>query len=203
MKQLGTGFREILEGMMRRRWFITAIVLITFLLLTTGIVLSIHMEMEVSQEWKELLLLMLGAFIGSYGKIIDYWFSDTDKDKLLVQKMDEEDGATLSNVNDYKESDKPVAPIIPDAFVAAAQGARELTAVKNEQSYTLQKSKQEHVQQLEADQQEHEQDMEELKLQHELKALRYCEHEWGGFNEDGQVECQKCGLFKDAWDNTH
>jgi hypothetical protein len=33
----------------------------------------------------------LGAFIGSYGKIIDYWFSDTDKDKMLVQKMDEED----------------------------------------------------------------------------------------------------------------
>jgi hypothetical protein len=39
---------------------------------------------------------MLGAFIGSYGKIIDYWFSDTDKDKMLVQKMDEEDGTTLS-----------------------------------------------------------------------------------------------------------
>lgn len=203
MKQLGSGFSELLEGMMRRRWFITAIVLITFLLLTAGIVLSIHMEMAVSQEWKELLLLMLGAFIGSYGKIIDYWFSDTDKDKLLVQKMDEEDGSTLSNVNDYKESNKTPSPIIPDAFVAAAQGARELTAVKNEQEFGLKKSEQDHKQQLEADQQEHEQEMEELKLQHELKALKYCEHEWGGFDENGQVECQKCGLFKDAWDSTH
>jgi len=43
--------------------------------------------------------LLLGAFIGSYGKIIDYWFSDTDKDKMLVQKMDEEDGVSLSNTN--------------------------------------------------------------------------------------------------------
>jgi hypothetical protein len=60
-------------------------------------VLSIHLNTEVGQEWKELLLLMLGAFIGSYGKIIDYWFSDTDKDKMLVQKMDEEDGESLSN----------------------------------------------------------------------------------------------------------
>ena len=34
-----------------------------------------------------------------YGKIIDYWFSDTDKDKMLVQKMDEEDGESLSNTN--------------------------------------------------------------------------------------------------------
>jgi len=50
----------------------------------------------------------LGAFIGSYGKIIDYWFSDTDKDKMLVQKMDEEDGVSLSNTNDG-----PNNPIVP------------------------------------------------------------------------------------------
>ena len=74
------GFKDLLNAMMKRRWFITAIVLFTFLLLTVGIVVSIHMNTQVGQEWKELLLLMLGAFIGSYGKIIDYWFSDTDKD---------------------------------------------------------------------------------------------------------------------------
>ena len=83
--------------MMNRRWFITSIVLYTFVVLAVGIVLSIHMGTEVAGEWKELLLLLLGAFIGSYGKIIDYWFSDTDKDKMLVQKMDEEDGESLSN----------------------------------------------------------------------------------------------------------
>ena len=82
-----SSFKELLTSMMNRRWKITAIVLTTFLLLTLGIVLSIHFDTQVGQEWKELLLLMLGAFIGSYGKIIDYWFSDTDKDKMLVQKF--------------------------------------------------------------------------------------------------------------------
>ena len=97
--QQPSGFKDLLSNMMRRRWLITAIVLLTFLLLTIGIVISIHTGSNVGQEWKELLLLMLGAFIGSYGKIIDYWFSDTDKDKMLVQKMDEEDGVSLSNTN--------------------------------------------------------------------------------------------------------
>jgi hypothetical protein len=92
-----TGFKELLNKMMMRRWLITATVLFTFMMLSVGIVVSIHMGTEVAGEWKELLLLMLGAFIGSYGKIIDYWFSDTDKDKMLVQKMDEEDGVSLSN----------------------------------------------------------------------------------------------------------
>ena len=94
-----TGFRDLLNATMSRRWAITLTVLITFMLLALGILLSIRTEAAVSSEWKELLLLMLGALIGSYGKIIDYWFSDTDKDKMLVQKMDEEDGVSLSDTS--------------------------------------------------------------------------------------------------------
>jgi hypothetical protein len=94
-----TGFQKLLISMMTRRWLMTLIVLITFMAIAIGILLSIHTNSVVSGEWKELLLLLLGALIGSYGKIIDYWFSDTDKDKMLVQKMDEEDGVSLSDTS--------------------------------------------------------------------------------------------------------
>jgi hypothetical protein len=90
-------FAQLLSTTMTRRWGITAVVLLTFLFITIGIAGAVHSKAPLDQEWKEILLLMLGAFIGSYGKIIDYWFSDTDKDKMLVQKMDEEDGTSLSN----------------------------------------------------------------------------------------------------------
>ena len=90
-------FQEMLFKMMTRRWNITAIVLITFMMIVAGITMAVYNQTAIDGEWKELLLLMLGAFIGSYGKIIDYWFSDTDKDKKLVQKMDEEDGQSFSN----------------------------------------------------------------------------------------------------------
>jgi hypothetical protein len=102
-KEMDTGFGELLNSMMTRRWLITLIVLLTFMATALGIMISIHMDTTVGQEWKELLLLLLGAFIGSYGKIIDYWFSDTDKDKMLVQKMDEEDGVSLSNTSSTEE----------------------------------------------------------------------------------------------------
>jgi hypothetical protein len=96
-KMENSKFQELLNKTMTRRWNITAIVLLTFLFIAVGIATAVHGNTALDQEWKELLLLMLGAFIGSYGKIIDYWFSDTDKDKMLVQKMDEEDGESLSN----------------------------------------------------------------------------------------------------------
>ena len=201
--QPSTGFRDLLNAMMARRWYITALVLGSFVLIIGGIFIAISSNTAASAEWKELLLLMLGAFIGSYGKIIDYWFSDTDKDKMLVQKMDEEDGTSLSHTNDMKETNKPVAPTIPDAFIQGAQAARELAVVENKQNFDLKKDEQEHRQLLEVDQQEHEQEMEKLKLEHEAKAHRYCQHEWGDSDHDGHLECQKCGLLKDQFDDTH
>jgi hypothetical protein len=192
-----SGFKDLLNAMMLRRWYITALVLGSFILIIGGIFLALNNNISAAAEWKELLLLMLGAFIGSYGKIIDYWFSDTDKDKMLVQKMDEEDGVSLGHTNDMKETNKPVAPIIPDAFVAGAAAARDLAVTENKQDFELKKDEQEHRQALEIDEQEHEQEMAKLKLEHELKAHRYCEHEWGDVDGDGDLECIKCGKIKD------
>ena len=189
--QQPTGFRDLLNAMMRRRWFITSMVLGGFLIIIVAIFASILGQAAIAGEWKELLLLLLGAFIGSYGKIIDYWFSDTDKDKMLVQKMDEEDGVSMGSVNDIKESNKPITPLIPDAFVTAAAHAHQTNMFEMD----LKKDQQEHDQMMSKDQQEHEQEME--KLEFEYQTHRQCEHEWGDSDYDGELECQKCGKIKD------
>ena len=202
-EQQSSKFADLLKDIMNKRWYITAMVLGLFILITAGIFIAILIQAPMAAAWKELLMLLLGAFIGSYGKIIDYYYSDSDKDKMLVQKADEEDGVSLSHTNDMKETNKPVTPLIPDAFIAGAQAARELAVVENKQNYDLTKDEQEHRQLLEVDEQEHEQEMAKLKLEHELKAHRYCQHEWGDSDNDGELECQKCGLFKPEWDDTH
>ena len=185
-KQAPDGFKQLLNSMMKRRWYISAMVLGGFMVIIGGVFAAIMNKTPASAEWKELLLLMLGAFIGSYGKIIDYWFSDTDKDKMLVQKMDEEDGVTLGSVNDIKESNKPFTPLIPDAFVQGAAAASKLAVTENQQNYELEK-----------DQQEHEQEMEKLEFEHH--AHRQCEHVWGDADGDGHMECQNCGLLQEEY----
>ena len=185
-QQPPSGFKDLLSNMMARRWYITALVLGGFMFIIGGMFFAIFAKSEIAGEWKELLLLLLGAFIGSYGKIIDYWFSDTDKDKMLVQKMDEEDGVTMGSVNDIKESNKPFTPLIPDAFVQAAQKTAELTVTDHQREYELEK-----------DQQEHEQEMEKLEFEHH--AHRQCEHVWGDADGDGHMECQKCGLLQEEY----
>ncbi len=52
-KEMNTGFKELLNSMMTRRWLITLIVLITFMFTTFGILISIHVDTAVGQEWKD------------------------------------------------------------------------------------------------------------------------------------------------------
>ena len=200
-KQPPSGFKDLLASMMKRRWYITALVLGGFLFIIGGMFFAILNKSAIEGEWKELLLLLLGAFIGSYGKIIDYWFSDTDKDKMLVQKMDEEDGVALGSVNDIKESNRPFTPLIPDAFVQGAAAARDLAVTENKQKFELKKDQQEHDQDIAKDAQEHEQEMEKLEFEHHEH--RQCKHVWGDADNDGELECQNCGLLKDFHDDSH
>jgi hypothetical protein len=190
------GFKELLGNMMKRRWFITAIVLGGFMIIIMGIFGAILNKSAIEGEWKELLLLLLGAFIGSYGKIIDYWFSDTDKDKMLVQKMDEEDGVSLSNT-----ADLPNNPIVPMSVAPLVLPTKEF---KNEEESVVSLPQTEEKQTKVGVEIDEDGDgiMDGLDFDgdgiiDEYFAHRQCEHVWGDLDGDGDEECLKCGKIKD------
>jgi hypothetical protein len=90
-------FYYMLQQMQANRWRITAIVLGLFTLIIVGINAAVFMGASIGEDWKELLLILLGAFVGNLNKVVDYWFNSEDRDKMLIQKVDEEDGVSLSN----------------------------------------------------------------------------------------------------------
>ena len=75
----------------RNRFVITSVVLGTFFLIMVGIgaaILGSGEAPSINQEWKEILLLVLGAFLGSYSKVIDFWFNANDEDGIPGESFD-------------------------------------------------------------------------------------------------------------------
>ena len=91
-------FYYMLQTMQSNRWKITLVVLFLFFFIILGINSAVFFHVTIAESWKELLLILLGAFVGNLNKVVDYWFNSEDRDKMLIQKVDEEDGESLSNV---------------------------------------------------------------------------------------------------------
>ncbi len=79
----------IIKRMLVGRVIMSFIIVLSFFGIIMGIGHAMHTDTEISDEWKEILLLLLGALIGAFSKVVDHWFKDSDKDKLLIEKMTE------------------------------------------------------------------------------------------------------------------
>jgi hypothetical protein len=84
-------FYFMLQQMQNNRWKITGIVLFLFFFIIAGINSAVFFGVSIEESWKEMLLILLGAFVGNLNKVIDYWFNSEDRDKMLIAKVDEED----------------------------------------------------------------------------------------------------------------
>lgn len=100
-------FYYMLQQMQFNRWKITAIVLGLFFFIILGINAGVFIGVEIHDDWKEMLLILLGAFVGNLNKVVDYWFNSEDRDKMLIQKVDEEDGLSSSDVTSISNEEDP------------------------------------------------------------------------------------------------
>lgn len=78
---------DIVKRMLIGKVVLTFTIVFSFFGVIVGIGHAMHTETEISGEWKEILLLLLGALIGAFSKVVDHWFKDSDRDKQLIDEI--------------------------------------------------------------------------------------------------------------------
>ena len=193
-------FYYMLQQMQANRWKITAIVLGLFFFIILGINAGVFIGATINEDWKEMLLILLGAFVGNLNKVVDYWFNSEDRDKMLIQKVDEEDGVALSNVSEFPDSPKESTPN-PDYRQKKSEAVTKSEAVSEEVvEYSEPIVEEATFEKVEVDEDgdgindgydtDGDGDVDEY-FEH-----RNCEHVWGDADGDGFEECQICGLLR-------
>ena len=124
-------FYYMLQQMQSNRWKITVIVLFLFFFIIFGINVATLFGIGIQESWNEMLLILLGAFVGNLNKVVDYWFNSEDRDKMLIQKVDEEDGTSLSSAVEY-----PTTPRPPQGPVVVYTQVKEEAPVVTEEPVT-------------------------------------------------------------------
>jgi len=72
-----------------RKWFVSIAVVGMFAVILILMIYFMAQGKDVTDGWKEILLLMLGGFVGSFAKVIDFWFNNQENDNKLLEHADD------------------------------------------------------------------------------------------------------------------
>ena len=84
-------FMKLIMYMSQRKWYSTLSIIFIFGLIIVLMMGFMALGKDLTAGWKEVLLVMVGAFVGSWGKVIDFWFNNSEQDNTLLETASDDE----------------------------------------------------------------------------------------------------------------
>ncbi len=84
-------FMKLILYRSQRKWYATISIIFIFGLIIILMMGFMALGKDLTAGWKEVLLVMVGAFVGSWGKVIDFWFNNSEQDNSLLETASDDD----------------------------------------------------------------------------------------------------------------
>ena len=83
-------FMKLILYRSQRKWYATISIICIFAVIIILMMVFMALGKDLTAGWKEVLLVMVGAFVGSWGKVIDFWFNNSEQDNSLLETASDE-----------------------------------------------------------------------------------------------------------------
>ena len=87
--EINTELIGIIKFRQSKKWLISIAVVSLFSVILALMIYFMSSGVDVMGGWKEILLLMLGGFVGSFAKVIEFWFNNAEDDVKLLEHADD------------------------------------------------------------------------------------------------------------------
>ena len=84
-------FMKLIMYRSQRKLYATLSIIFIFGLIIILMMGFVALGKDLTAGWKEVLLVMVGAFVGSWGKVIDFWFNNSEQDNTLLETASDDE----------------------------------------------------------------------------------------------------------------
>ena len=83
---------DIIKYRNSKKWALSFFLVLILFMIIFLMMCFIAIGKDVTAEWKEVLLVLLGAFVASFSKLIDFWFNNQEAENALLKAAQDVNG---------------------------------------------------------------------------------------------------------------
>lgn len=83
---------DIIKYRNSKKWMLSFLLVCILFTIIFLMLIFVAMGKDITEGWKEVLFVLLGAFVSSFSKLIDFWFNNQEAENALLKAAQDVNG---------------------------------------------------------------------------------------------------------------